>query len=353
MANIIIPPGWAIDPRRATPEKDYLEFQSRRRFLKHGIGSAAGLTLGGALAACSQNEHEIAAQATNAAPAAGNPLGGAGAATAASAAKGSKGEATLGLYPAPRNPKYTIDPRKLTEEDVAARYNNYYEFTTDKEGVWKVAKDYDPGPWSVELAGLCEKPAVLDLDELRKVAPLEERLYRFRCVEAWSMAVPWVGYPLSKLIELAKPKPEAKFVRFVSKLDKTMPGVKSQAWYKWPYYEGLSMAEAMNELTLLCTGIYGHPLPNQHGAPVRIITPWKYGYKSPKGVAKIEFVAEQPPTFWNDLAPIEYDFSSNVNPTIPHPRWTQASERVIPTGERVETMMFNGYGDYVENLYKS
>lgn len=341
MANIIIPPGWAIDPRLATSEKEYWEFQSRRKFLRNSIGSVAGLTLGAGLTACSQSEQKAAAEQSP--PDAPNPA----------AASAPAADSAAGLYPPARNPKFTIEPRKLTDEKVAGMYNNFYEFTTDKEMVWKLAENYKFRPWTVEIAGLCENPATLDIEEVEKLAPLEERLYRFRCVEAWSMAVPWVGYPLSKLIEFAKPKPEAKYIRFVSRLDKEMPGVKGQPWYPWPYYEGLSMEEAMNELTLVCTGIYGKRLPGQHGAPVRIITPWKYGYKSPKSVAKIEFVTEQPKTFWNDLAPTEYSFTSNVDPTVPHPRWSQATERVIPTGERVETFPYNGYADYVANLYKS
>jgi sulfoxide reductase catalytic subunit YedY len=256
-------------------------------------------------------------------------------------------------YPFPRNPKFNPDV-KLTDEEVAGSYNNFYEFSLDKEAVRLLTGKFVTSPWSIEVKGLCENPMTVDLDDLVTQMPMEERVYRFRCVEAWAMIVPWTGFPLSKLIEKAKPKPEAKFLRFeTANRPDQFPGMRSfrTAGYPWPYFEGLRMDEAMHPLTLVATGIYGKPLSKQHGAPVRMVVPWKYGYKSIKSVVKIEFVAAQPKTFWETLAADEYPFESNVNPKVPHPRWSQASERMIGTGDRVRTQVYNGYGDLVAKLY--
>jgi sulfoxide reductase catalytic subunit YedY len=240
----------------------------------------------------------------------------------------------------------------VTDELAAASYNNYYEFTTDKANVWYMARDFTPGAWSIEVSGECEAPATFSLDDLLGF-PHEERVYRFRCVEAWSMVVPWVGFPLRALLEKVKPTRKARFVRLITLDDAArFPGQFTQSWYPWPYYEALTMAEATNELALLATGIYGHPLPPQHGCPVRLVTPWKYGYKNIKAIVKIELVHKKPPTFWSDLAGEEYDFDGNVRPDIPHPRWSQATDRAIPTGERMPTPMFNGYADQVGHLYR-
>ena len=199
---------------------------------------------------------------------------------------------------------------------------------------------------------LVDRPKVYDLDDLVRRMPLEERLYRFRCVEAWAMAVPWTGFPMKALINEVQPKSSARYVRMVTfQRPEQAPGQKSQPWYPWPYFEALTMEEAMNELTLLGTGIYGHALPKQHGAPIRLVAPWKYGFKSIKSIVSIEFTDKQPPTFWNKLAPSEYDFWANVNPNVPHPRWSQATERLISTGERVPSQLYNGYGEYVAHLY--
>jgi sulfoxide reductase catalytic subunit YedY len=249
------------------------------------------------------------------------------------------------------NNRYPLD-RPLTEERVAAMYNNFYEFTADKEDVWRLASSMEVKPWTVEITGAVHKPLTVDLDSLLRKLPHEERSYRFRCVEAWSMTVPWIGFPLHSLVKLARPLGKAKYIRFVTKdAPKMFPGVRSQPWYPWPYYEGLRMDEAMNDLAILATGIYGHPLPNQHGAPLRLVVPWKYGYKSIKSIAKIEFLETRPKTFWNDVVSDEYDFLGNVRPDIPHKRWSQATERVIPTGERVPTLPYNGYSDWVALLY--
>jgi sulfoxide reductase catalytic subunit YedY len=199
---------------------------------------------------------------------------------------------------------------------------------------------------------LVEKPHVFDIDDLVRALPLEERLYRFRCVEAWAMAVPWTGLPLRALIEKLQPLSSARFVRFVSFMNPDIAPNQSRAYGPWPYTEGLTMGEAMNELALLATGIYGRPLPKQHGAPLRLVVPWKYGFKSIKSIVKIEFTAEQPRTFWNNNRPKEYDFVANVRPDIPHPRWSQATERLIDTGQRRPTLPYNGYGEWVADLYK-
>ena len=253
-------------------------------------------------------------------------------------------------YPFTRNPKYTLD-RELTEETIAGAYNNFYEFTSEKD-VWRHTGGFRPEPWTIEIGGLVSKPFTISIDELLKSMPLEERLYRHRCVEAWAMAVPWSGFPLARLLERAEPKGNARYVRFISFSDPAqMPGVKEQAWYPWPYYEALRIEEAMHELAFVATGIYGHALPKQHGAPVRIVIPWKYGYKSPKSIVRIELVEQQPHTFWSDLAPREYPFQSNVNPLMPHPRWSQATERMIGTLTVKRTLPFNGYETLVASLY--
>jgi sulfoxide reductase catalytic subunit YedY len=255
-------------------------------------------------------------------------------------------------YPATRNPKFTLD-RPITPEFAATGYNNFYEFdANDKEAVKDLVGKFVTSPWSIQVKGLCNKPGKLDLADLLKTMPFEERLYRFRCVEAWSMAVPWTGFPLSTLIKKLEPTSEAKFIRFVTaNRPNQFPGMHEAPWYPWPYFEGLRMDEAMNELTLVVTGIYGKPLPRQNGAPVRIIAPWKYGYKSIKSIVEIEFVKNEPPTFWNKVTPSEYGFYSNVNPNKPHPRWSQAVEKVLPTMARRPTLMYNGYTEWVAKMY--
>jgi sulfoxide reductase catalytic subunit YedY len=255
-------------------------------------------------------------------------------------------------YPAKQNPAFTLD-RPVTPEFAATGYNNYYEFhPTNQEAVKDRVGKFVTSPWAIEVKGLVNNPGKLDLDDLLKTMPFEERLYRFRCVETWSMAVPWTGFPLSELIKKADPKPEAKFVRFVTaNRPAQMPGMRETPWYPWPYFEALRMDEAMNELTMVVTGIYGKSLPKQNGAPVRIIIPWKYGYKSIKSIVEIEFTRRQPPTFWNESSPDEYGFYSNVNPKKPHRRWSQAIERVLPTMQRRPTLMYNGYEKWVAGMY--
>lgn len=264
-------------------------------------------------------------------------------------------------FPAKRNDKYPYpgDVKESTTPFAAGTYNNFYEFTTSKELVWRYAEGFEVDPWAIEVTGLCNKPTKFGIDDIFKLfgGEQEERTYRFRCVEAWAMDVPWTGFELNKLLKAVDPKSEAKYVRFFTEnRPKQMPGIARDLagfqQYPWPYYEGLRMDEAMNELTLLCTGIYGKPLPRQHGAPFRLIVPWKYGYKSIKSIVKIELVEKKPTTFWESLQPDEYPFESNVEPTVPHPRWSQAIERLIPTGAPRRTLPYNGYGQYVAHLYK-
>lgn len=258
----------------------------------------------------------------------------------------------LEMYPAPRDPRFTLD-RPITEEPYAASYNNFYEFSTWKRSVYKKAARLRTFPWQVAVSGHVSKPRVFDIDELARAMPLQERLYRFRCVEAWAMAVPWTGFPLRSLIAMVQPLSSAKYVKLVSFLKPDDAPNQSPSYGPWPFTEGLTMAEATNELTLLATGIYGHPLPKQHGAPLRLVVPWKYGFKSIKSIVEIEFTAQQPKTFWNSIAPHEYDFAANVDPKAPHPRWSQETERLIDTGERRKTLPYNGYGEWVARLYSS
>jgi methionine sulfoxide reductase catalytic subunit len=256
-----------------------------------------------------------------------------------------------GLYPAKRNSKFTLD-RPLTAEPVAIGYNNFYEFTLDKQRVKDMVGPFEIDPWTVKVHGLVNKPKTYDIDDLVRAFPLEERLYRFRCVETWAMAVPWTGFRIADLIGAVEPKPEAKFIRMVS-VDRPeqMPGIKSQPHYPWPYHEALTIEEGMNELSLFATGIYGKPLPKQNGAPIRLIVPWKYGLKSIKSIVEIEFTAKRPPTLWNKVGPTEYGWFSNVDPRKPHPRWSQATDRLIPTGEERPTLLYNGYEEFVAGLY--
>ena len=223
----------------------------------------------------------------------------------------------------------------LTTYENVISYNNFYEFTTDKEGVAKLAKDFQTSPWEVQIGGLVENPGPISMDEIRDRYTTEERIYRMRCVEGWSMVIPWQGFPLAKLLEDIKPKPEAKYVRFESIYDpKTLPG-QSNRYFPWPYVEGLRLDEAYHDLTLLATGVYGEDLPPQNGAPIRLVVPWKYGFKSIKSIVKIDLVEEMPVSLWMESAPNEYGFYANVNPDVDHPRWSQATERRI--GESIPT----------------
>lgn len=239
----------------------------------------------------------------------------------------------------------------VTAYEAITHYNNYYEFTTDKEDVAELAQDFQAEPWQVQVYGLVETPLTLNLEDVNAFSQ-EERVYRMRCVEGWSMVIPWYGFPLAALLERVSPTSDAKYVRFETIFDPNqMPGQKRRS-YPWPYQEGLRLDEAMNDLTMLATGIYGKPLANQSGAPIRLVVPWKYGFKSIKSIVKIELVADQPSTLWNDIASNEYGFYANVNPNVPHPRWSQSSERRIGETSRRPTLMFNGYAEEVSYLYE-
>jgi sulfoxide reductase catalytic subunit YedY len=311
MSHLLIRPPWHLPDHAVTPERVYLK---RREFLR-----AMGFVGGGI--------------------AAGLPL------------VGNAAEAAPGWNPAKRNPDF--DPKEtLSSEEAATTYNNYYEFSTSKTRVRELVGKFKTDPWTVEVTGLCEKPFQLDLTALAKDFPLEERVYRFRCVEAWSMVVPWTGFPLAKVIERAVPKSEARFVAFTTVMrPQEMPGLQRLADYPWPYTEGLTLEEGRHPLAFLATGIYGKPLPKQNGAPVRLVVPWKYGYKSIKSLVRIEFTAKQPSSLWETLNPVEYPFESNVDPKVSHPRWSQATERKVDTGDRIPTQYLNGYADLVGKLY--
>ncbi len=241
---------------------------------------------------------------------------------------------------------------KLTPCESIINYNNYYEFTVSKEGVAKLARDFKTSPWTVEVGGLVNKPQTLDIDTLRQKFTQEERIYRLRCVEAWSMVIPWLGFPLAKLLKEVEPTSKAKYVRFETLYDpEQMPGQRNTT-FDWPYVEGLRLDEAMHDLTILATGIYGNPLPPQSGAPIRLVVPWKYGFKSIKSIVKIDLVEDMPTSLWMAAAPDEYGFYANVNPDVPHPRWSQSSERRIGEISRRKTLLFNGYAEEVAHLYE-
>ena len=257
---------------------------------------------------------------------------------------------TADLYPAKRNEKYVLD-RPLTDEKVNGNYNNFYEFGSSKT-ITKAAQALKLRPWTISIDGMVEKPMEVGIDDLVRKFPIEERLYRHRCVEAWSMTVPWSGFPLAKLVEMARPLSSAKYIRMETFLDKSVAPGQRQTWFPWPYVEGLTIAEATNELTFLVTGAYGKPITKQHGAPIRLAVPWKYGFKHIKSIKRVTFTDKRPKGYWEELQASEYGFWANVNPEIAHPRWSQATEELIGFNERRPTLLFNGYGEYVADLYK-
>jgi len=305
--------GWEIPERCATPEHLFFD---RRAFLA-ATGAAALALTGGAAQA--QRVADLP-------------------------------DPTASLYPVTRNEKYALD-RPLTDEKINANYNNFYEFSSSKS-VARAAQALKLRPWTIKIDGMVEKEQVIGIDDLLKQVTLEERLYRHRCVEAWSMAIPWSGFPLTKLLEIAKPLASAKYLRMETFLDKSMAPEQRKTYYPWPYVEGLTMAEAANELAFLVTGAYGHPVAKQMGAPLRLAVPWKYGFKSIKSIVRFNFTDERPVSYWEALQASEYGFWANVNPQVAHPRWSQATEEFIGTGERKPTLLFNGYGEYVADLYK-
>jgi sulfoxide reductase catalytic subunit YedY len=307
--------GWELPDRAATPEAVFLE---RRALIKAmGLGSLLAPGLATAFAA-------RMAQAADEDPSAG-------------------------LYPFKRNPRYTLD-RPITDPKYSENYNNFYEFGTDKS-IADDAQALKIRPWTVKIDGMVEKPIEIGIDDLLKKMPLEERLYRHRCVEAWSMAVPWSGFAMAAFVDFAKPLGSAKYVRMETFLDPAQAPGQKQFWYPWPYVEGVTMAEARNDLAFMVTGMYGKPVPKQDGAPLRLALPWKYGFKSAKSIVRVSFTDKQPVSFWENVQGDEYGFWANVNPEVPHPRWSQASERVLGSDERVPTLKWNGYGEYVAHLY--
>jgi len=310
--------GWEIPESLATPEHLFFD---RRAFL-----AATGATIAGA-AALSLAPGAALAQRISDLP-----------------------DPTAGLYPAKRNEKYVLD-RPVTEEKINTSYNNFYEFGSTKNVV-RASQALKLRPWTVKLDGMVEKEQELDIDDLLKKVSLEERLYRHRCVEAWSMAIPWSGFPMAKLVEMAKPLSWAKYVGMETFFDKAMAPEQRKPYYPWPYIEGLTMAEATNELTFMVTGAYGKPVAKQMGAPIRLAVPWKYGFKSIKSIVKFTFTDQRPKSYWESLQATEYGFWANVNPQVAHPRWSQATEEFIGTGARRPTQLFNGYGEYVAEMYK-
>ncbi len=323
--SVHIRPDWYLPDSAATEEGEY---RSRREFIRTlGLGAVGVGALGIGCARADGGE-DTKEEKPSESP-----------------------EPTADLYPATRNTQFGVE-RAMTDEKTVLTYNNFYEFSERKERVHKLVDRFRTHPWEITIDGLVEKPMTTTVEEIARMIPLEERVYRFRCVEAWAMTVPWTGFPLASLLRMVQPKSEATHVRLLSfhRPDEA-PNQKEATWYRWPYYEGLRIDEAMNELTLAATGIYGRPLPKQSGAPLRVILPWKYGFKGPKSIVRIELVKKQPTTFWNDLAPREYGFYGNVEPEVSHPRWSQATERLLGSGERVDTRIYNGYGDYVAAMY--
>ncbi len=255
------------------------------------------------------------------------------------------------FFPVPRNNAYVVPERPLTDATSATRYNNFYEFTVAKDRVWQLVGDFEIEPWTVEIAGLAGNTGIFDVEDLMRRFSMEERIYRFRCVERWAMTVPWTGFPLADLVAFAEPMAGARYVAMISEnRPEQMPGVAATG-YPWPYFEALTIEEATNELAMMATGIFGQAMPRQNGAPLRLIVPWKYGYKNTKSIIRVEFTAEQPGTFWNTINANEYGFYSNVNPNRPHPRWSQAEEWLIPGRDPIPTMLYNGYEEYVGHLY--
>jgi sulfoxide reductase catalytic subunit YedY len=262
------------------------------------------------------------------------------------------GDPTADLYPAFTNPSYANAGRPLTAEMDAATYNNFYEFGSHK-GIWRAAQSLETRPWTITFDGMVEEERTVDIDTLIRAMSLEERIYRLRCVEAWAMTVPWTGFPMRDLVAYACPLSSAKYVKMETFNDPDMASGQRQSWYSWPYTEGLTIEEATNDLAFMVTGAYGKPVAKQYGAPLRLATPWKYGFKSAKSLVRFTFSDERPLTFWEEANANEYGFWANVNPEVNHPRWSQASERLLgaPEGERVPTQIYNGYGPEVAALY--
>jgi len=310
--------GWEVAESKATPED---LFHDRRRLVTALSAGPILLAAPAMLAGCDDGTANIKAEM----------------------------DPSASLYPVPRNERYKIE-RPLTEESLVTSYNNYYEFGSSKN-ILRKAQALPLRPWQVKIDGMVEKPFEIAIDDLLKRMPLEERLYRHRCVEAWSMTVPWSGFPFKALLDLARPLASAKYVMMTSFSNPDVAGGQRSSWYPWPYIEGLTIAEAANELAFLVTGVYGKPAPKQSGAPLRLAVPWKYGFKSTKGIVQFTFTDKRPVSFWEHIQSNEYGFWANVNPKVPHPRWSQATERVLGGPGRVPTQLYNGYGEFVAGLY--
>ncbi len=326
MTLIRIAKSWQLPETEVTSENVYW---NRRRFLKTLVGAGIGASFL-PLTGCQQSESDKLLAKTFDLPK---------------------------IDSFSKNTAFTVTDRAMTDENLAARYNNFYEFGGTK-AIWLKAQNLPTEDWKVEVTGLVKNPQTYDLDDLTRKFPLEERIYRFRCVEAWSMVLPWLGFPMRELIKAVEPDAKAKFVQFSSFYDPEITKGPSLhlGSLPWPYHEGLRIEEMANELAFFAVGIYGHELPKQHGAPLRMVIPWKYGFKGAKSIVKIEFMEQQPTTYWNTIDSNEYDFEANVNPTKPHPRWSQATEKFISKGpdlswEVIKTLPYNGYGEYVTSLY--
>jgi len=330
MTLIRVPSSWHLPEQAVTPEGAYLK---RRQILKAIVGMGLGLTALPTIAGCRPVALSHDLQRDSLAATLDTP----------------------NLEPYTVSPHFTAGDRPLTNRELAGQYNNYYEFGSGKS-VWQAAQKLPTDPWSVEVTGLVKNPRTYTLEDLLHHFPLEERVYRFRCVEAWSMVLPWLGFPMNALLAEVEPTDRAKFVRFTSFYDLQVVVGLFSSFYPWPYTEGLRIEEMANELAFFAVGLYGRLLPKQHGAPVRMVLPWKYGFKGAKAIVKIEFVETEPKTFWHTVQPHEYGFLANVEPTVPHPRWSQQTERFISTGpglswEERPTLLYNGYADAVSYLY--
>ena len=324
MANIIKRRIWNLPDSQLTDPGLFLDRSTRREFLKDlGLPIAGGIAAAW-LSGCRPGDPETVL---------------------------SLGKIRFGSehYPAGRNSDFEYG-RAETSRVEAAKYTNFYEFTGTKR-VYEHIESFQPIPWTVRVDGLCKNPREFDLGDIYETFSLEERAYRHRCVETWAMCVPWTGFPLAELLRLVEPLPQAKFVRFETFHRPQQAPQQDFTGYPWPYTEGLTMPEAENPLAFLATGVYGEPLLKQHGAPIRLVVPWKYGFKSIKSITRIELTASQPATFWNTLNPHEYGFTANVDPDVPHPRWSQQTEWMLGTQERFQTVKYNGYGEFVASLY--
>lgn len=326
MSFIHIRPSWQLSEKLATSEKAYF---NRRRFLRGLAGVGFGMTAASCYGRSLTTKEEEDFVRTLGEPVANFKT----------------------------NSAFADVGQPVTAQQFASQYNNFYEFGLTKN-VWANAQNLPTDPWKLEVSGLVKNAKTYDLDDLYNKFPLEERIYRFRCVEAWAMIVPWLGFPMYKILEDVEPTSAAKFVRFESFYDEEITGGPAISFSNlpWPYHEGLRIDEMANELAFFAVGIYGRTMPKQHGAPIRMVVPWKYGFKGAKSIVKIEFLAEQPATYWNTVSPNEYKFEANVEPDVAHPRWSQKRERLVGEGEawdwvKQDTVIYNGYGEYVANLY--